>query len=104
MFVYDQVRGYDNYLTNLNYFKDNKLLKGAGVGYYFEGMDDNKFRLSTFKSKLKESKEFRIAFKKLVKAKYLGFINRLDEDETEEDEATTSESSTKTVKKKKKKV
>jgi len=109
-FVYDQVRGYDNYLSDLLYFKDNKMLSGAGIGLYFaeEGDVPTKFKLGNFKEKLKENKEFRVFFKKFVRSNFSEFINK-DEDIFEDIENTLGshsdeEKPVKTVKKKKKRV
>lgn len=80
MFVYNQVTGYDNTLTNLLYLKNNKMLGGAGVGLYLNDVPDIKFRLSNFKEKFNDNKEFRIACKKVIVKQYRNLINRLGED------------------------
>ena len=106
IFVFNQEKGYDNALTNLNYFNDNKILKGAGVGYYFEEDPNTKFRLSTFKDKLRDNKDFRILVKKLVKATYSNtFISKADDDDllTDENFVHKHEESTESTPKKKKK-
>ncbi len=109
MFVFDQVRGIDNVLTNLLYTKNNKILKGAGVGLYFDGEESGtptKFRLSTFKDKYRANKDFRIFFKKMILKEYRKMINKVDlddENESSNEETTSEKTSTKkkTVKKKK---
>jgi len=52
--IYNQREGFDNELSILEYIKANGKLKGAGVSYKLEGLEDHVFRLSNFKEKLKE--------------------------------------------------
>jgi hypothetical protein len=95
-FVYDQVHGIDNALSNLLYIKNNKILEGAGIGLHLPD-SDVKFRLSTFKQKIKENKDLRIAFKKLIISNYRKLVNKNEDEETDSSE---KEEVTKTVKKK----
>lgn len=74
--VFEQERGFHNHLSNLEYLKANKILKGAGQGYYIEELPDTKFTLKTFSKKFKTDKEFRITFKKKMKKIYRGFIRK----------------------------
>jgi hypothetical protein len=60
--VYNQLEGFDDELSMLEFIKSNKLLKGSPVSYYIEGKDDVKFRLSTFKQVLRENSEFKDFF------------------------------------------
>lgn len=60
--IYDQVNGFDNELSMLEYLKDNSFIKGGGLAYYVEGMDTVKFRLSNFKQKLAENPAFKEYF------------------------------------------
>jgi uncharacterized protein YfeS len=88
-YVYDQVRGYNNYLTNLLYCKNNKILQGAGVGYYFDGEEGGvtKFRLSTFMDKIKQNKSFRLFFKKMIRKLYrTTYINKIETEEEYDEE------------------
>ena len=100
--VFDQVNGVDNQLSNLLFIKNNKILQGAGVGYYIPDMPDVKFRLSTFKEKFKSNKDFRIAFKKLIINEYRKFIPKKNEDDEVETEQSSSKVNSKKEKKKKK--
>lgn len=56
--IFDQVNGYDNDLSILEYIKSNGLLKGNGMAYYLDGYETVKFKMSNFKEKLKTEKEF----------------------------------------------
>ena len=75
--IFNQVKGIDNLLSNLHYLKSNKILKGAGTGLYLEECPDVKFRLGKFKEKYKESKDLRLAFKKIIRDEYRTFINKV---------------------------
>lgn len=86
--IFDQVRGFDNVLSNLAYLKDNKILKGAGIGLYLEEMPDVKFRLSNFKEKIKANSDFRKEFRRSVIKNYRTFIPKLEEDEDNNEEET----------------
>jgi RecA/RadA recombinase len=66
--IFDQSEGFDNELSLLNYLKANGVLKGGGVGYFLEGLETEKFRLSNFKERLVESKELRDHFFSLGQA------------------------------------
>lgn len=65
--VYNQFEGFDNDLSLLEYIKACGKLKGAGVSYKLEGLEDHTFRLSAFKDKLKEDTVLRNHFYKLGK-------------------------------------
>lgn len=64
--LYNQLEGFDDELSMLEFVKANNKLKGSPVGYYIEGLDTVKFRLSTFKQALKASKELQDHFKLVV--------------------------------------
>lgn len=57
--IYDQVNGFRDDLSKLDYIKACGSLKGNGMAYYIDGYDKVKFRLSNFKEKLDENEEFR---------------------------------------------
>lgn len=56
--IYNQKNGFDNELSLLEFIKENGALKGGGISYFLDGLPDTKFRLSTFKQKLKEDEKF----------------------------------------------
>lgn len=72
--VFDQANGFDNLLSNYVLLKDNKLIKGAGRGYYLESCPDVKFSQKTFKEKYYENEELRKAFDSEVKRVLMGLI------------------------------
>jgi len=55
--IYNQSEGFDGDLSLLEYIKSNGMLKGAGVSYFLEGLETNKFRLAEFKTKLRDDKQ-----------------------------------------------
>lgn len=57
--IYDQVNGFRNDLSMLDYIKACGALKGNGMAYYIDGYDKVKFRLSNFKEKFDSDEEFR---------------------------------------------
>lgn len=50
--IYDQVNGFRDDLSALDYIKACGALKGNGMAYYIDGYDKVKFKLSNFKEKL----------------------------------------------------
>lgn len=64
--IFNQLEGFDDDLSMLEFVKSNNKLKGSPVSYYIEGLDTVKFRLSTFKQVLKDSKELQDHFKTVV--------------------------------------
>lgn len=60
--VYNQMEGFDDELSMLEFLKSNNMLKGSPVAYYIEGLDTVKFRLSTFKQTLADNKELKDHF------------------------------------------
>lgn len=61
-FVYNQVEGFDNDLTLLEFIKANGYLLGAGVSYKLKGLETHTFNLGNFKEKLKTDNELREYF------------------------------------------
>ena len=57
--IYDQLNGFRNDLSMLNYIKANNGLKGNGMAYYIDGYDQYKFKLSNFQEKFNTIPEFR---------------------------------------------
>lgn len=57
--IYDQVNGFRNDLSMLDYIKASGALKGNGMAYYIDGYDTTKFKLSNFKEKFDTIPEFR---------------------------------------------
>jgi RecA/RadA recombinase len=55
--IYNQSEGFDGDLSLLEYIKANGMLKGAGVSYYIDGLETNKFRLGEFKERIKSDKQ-----------------------------------------------
>lgn len=66
--IYDQVNGFRDDLSKLDYIKANGKLKGNGMAYYIEGYDAVKFRMSNFAEKLATEKEFREHFNAVAEA------------------------------------
>lgn len=60
--VYNQMEGFDDELSMLEFLKSNNMLKGSPVAYYIEGLETVKFRLSTFKQTLADNKELKDHF------------------------------------------
>ena len=60
--IYNQMEGFDDELSMLEFVKSNNMLKGSPVGYYIDGLDTVKFRLSTFKQTLKDNESLRNHF------------------------------------------
>jgi RecA/RadA recombinase len=56
--IYDQVNGFRNDLSMLDYIKSCGALKGNGMAYYIDGHDEYKFRLSNFSEKFETIPEF----------------------------------------------
>jgi hypothetical protein len=53
--IYNQMEGFDDELSMLEFIKSNNMLKGSPVGYYIDGLDTVKFKLATFKQTMKNS-------------------------------------------------
>lgn len=62
--IYDQLNGFRNDLSILDYINSNGMLKGNGMAYYLDGLDDkdHKFKMSNFVQKLKEDSVLREHF------------------------------------------
>ena len=57
--IYDQVNGFRNDLSMLDYIKSCGALKGNGMAYYIDGHPEYKFKASTFKEKFDSIPEFK---------------------------------------------
>jgi RecA/RadA recombinase len=64
--IYNQLEGFDDELSMLEFLKANDMLKGSPVAYYLEGLDSVKFKLSSFKETLSQSKPLRDHFYNLA--------------------------------------
>jgi len=60
--IYNQMEGFDDELSMLEFLKANNMVKGSPVAYYIDGLDTVKFRMSTFKQTLKDNKTLRDHF------------------------------------------
>ena len=60
--IYDQVNGFRNDLSMLDYIKSNNVLRGNGNGYYFPELPEHKFKMSTFADKIATDPELRKCF------------------------------------------
>lgn len=60
--IFDQENGFDEELSLFNLLKDHKKVNGAGAYLYIGDRDDMKFAQKNFKTKLRESEEFRNVF------------------------------------------
>lgn len=58
-FVFNQREGFDEVLSEFEFMKANKIIKGAGVGMYLDGLETCKFRMSNLKEKYNTIPEFR---------------------------------------------
>jgi len=72
--VFDQVNGFDNILSNYLLLKDNKIIKGAGRGFYLPNCEDIKFTQKDFKQKYLENPTLKEAFDALVEEELIKFI------------------------------
>jgi len=64
--VFSQVNGFQNILSNYLYLKDNKLIDGAGRGFYLKSLPNFKFTQKEFLNKYYENEEFRNAFNEIL--------------------------------------
>jgi hypothetical protein len=60
--IYNQMEGFDDELSMLEFVKANGMLKGSPVAYFIEGLDTVKFRFSNFKQVLAENKDLKDHF------------------------------------------
>ena len=62
--IYDQVNGFRNDLSILDYINSNGMLKGNGMAYYLDGLEDkdHKFKMSNFTQKLRDDSVLRDHF------------------------------------------
>ena len=93
--VYEPNTGFNNVLSNWEKFKALKLVGGGGRAYYLTNLPDVKVTQKTIIETYENNKEFRMAFKKLIKENYTDLIY------TDDDEETPSEAKPKKAKKEK---
>lgn len=74
--IYDQLNGFRDDLSKLNYLQANGKLKGNGMAYYIEGLDDkeHKFKMSNFADKLAEDETLRNHFDSVAEAEFMSSI------------------------------
>lgn len=92
--IYNPREGFDNELSLLEYLKADGKLKGAGTSYFLEGLENEKFRLSNFKKKLKESKTLSDYFYKIGRESLENSISKSDKikaAETKKETETSNE-------------
>jgi len=89
--IYDQVNGFRNDLSMLDYIKSCGALKGNGMAYYLEGHEDYKFKLSNFKEKFDTIPEFREIVIKAAKALLQASIKESDNIRAIEEQVTDAE-------------
>jgi len=100
--IFDQVNGFRNDLSVLEYIKSNDGLKGNGMAYYVEGGENYKFKLSNFAEKYATIPELRVLIDETAKAMLYSSIKEskniqyfsaeeLPEEMTENEEESTNE-------------
>lgn len=85
--IYDQVNGFRNDLSMLDYIKQCGALKGNGMAYYIDGHDEYKFKLSNYKEKFDTIPEFRNLVISTAKTLMKASIKESDNIRIEEDAA-----------------
>lgn len=83
--VFDQEKGFDNLLTNVQYLKEAKLLLGSGHGYYIETAPDKKFKMKNVRDLYASDEEFRTAFDAYIESIYTEFLTCGTEEKEEEE-------------------
>lgn len=88
-FVFDQVRGFCNILTNFLFLKSKGYLKGSGRAYYWEGLEEVKFTQKNYRDTFEMNEELQSHVDDLLweeLPKLLGDIdlNRSGDDEDED--------------------
>ena len=71
--IFNQEEGFDEDLSMFELLYNNKKICGAGVGMYLPGLETKKFRMSTFKEKLKDP-EFKAVWDALCKETLEEFV------------------------------
>ena len=85
--IFNQKIGFDDFLTNFNYLKKEKLLKGNGRAYYFDFDENTKFTQKNVKELYETDEEWAEKFDEYVTSFYENFITSSDSDiPYEEDE------------------
>ena len=92
--IYDQVNGFRNDLSMLDYIKSNNVLRGNGNGYYFPELPEHKFKMSTFADKIATDPELRKCFYETAERLFTSSIREsrnIQAIETTTEEITASE-------------
>jgi len=92
--VFDQVNGFDNLLSNLQFLKDNGNIAGAGIGMYLQSYPSVKFSFANFREKYNTIPEFKQEFDKAVEENLKELIRnprRLDDDYAENKDIVLNE-------------
>lgn len=90
--IFDQVKGFNNTLSNYNFLKDLKLIKGAGRSYYIDECPDVKWSQKEFLTKYNENAKLRKAFDKLVEENLYAIVpDNIFESEYDEDALESEE-------------
>ena len=71
--IFNQEEGFDEDLSMFELLYNNKKICGAGVGMYLPGLETKKFRMSTFKERLKDE-EFKNVWDVLCKQTLEEFV------------------------------
>ena len=64
--IYNQTYGYDRTLSSYEMIKEAGLVRGAGRGYYLDGLPNIKFSQKEFLIKLEDNLTMRQCFKELI--------------------------------------
>ena len=89
--VFDQEKGFDNLLTNVQYLKEAKLLLGSGHGYYIEPAPTKKFKMKNVRELYANDAEFREIFDNYIHSIYEAFLTGEDENQVADEEFTLVE-------------
>jgi RecA/RadA recombinase len=93
--VYNQNKGFSNVLTNYLLIKEAGVIGGGGRGFFLKNLPDVKFKQKDIEDLYENSKEFRTAFKELVKPILESFIPEMVSDDEEEEAPKKSKKSKK---------
>lgn len=87
--IYDQTNGFRNDLSILDYIKACGKLKGNGMAYYFDGLEDkdHKFKMSNFVQRLNEDSVLKDYFYKLGETLFNASIKESSNIKVEEETA-----------------
>jgi len=76
--IYDQVNGFRDDLSMIDYIKSCGGLKGNGMAYYVDGYENFKFKLSNVKDKIEQNPELGAAIKSVATAYLRASIKESD--------------------------